>query len=84
MNTFFYKKDRSVSSMRTTNGEGENKITFNSYFGENRGGVTFKSKNYISRMNKKGECIGVGIKTGKYITYIGSNGEVSNHIPEFR
>lgn len=82
--TFFNKKDGNLSSMRTTSGVGNGMVSFNSYFGSNKGGVTFRSPNSISRLNSKGECLGIGIKTGKHITYFSKDGHVSNHVPDFR
>ena len=83
-NTFFYKKDGNMSSMRTTSGTSNSMVSFTSYFNSGKGGVTFRSRNCISRLNNKGESLGIGIKMGKHITYFNKNGQVINDIPDFR
>lgn len=83
-NTFFYKKDGSPSSVRTTVGEGKSKTSFSQYFGSNDGGTTVKNGPFTSRFNKQGQCISFGITSGRHTTYVGKNGNLTDHITAFR
>lgn len=59
--TVFHKDDGSVSSIRTTQGNMKNGISFTSYVGNSaRGGVTFHNRGISSRFNKNGQSMGVG------------------------
>lgn len=59
--TVFHKDDGSVSSIRSTQGNMKNGISFTSYVGNSaRGGVTFHNRGISSRFNKNGQSMGVG------------------------
>lgn len=81
--TFFYKKDGNASSMRTTLNVGNNKISFLNYF-DGIGGVTFQSGIITTRLNSKGQSIGIGLSCGNNTTYFGKNGNVISQLPALR
>ena len=59
--TVFHKDDGSVSSVRTTQGNMKNGISFTSYGGNSaRGGVTFHNNRIPARFNKNGQRMGAG------------------------
>lgn len=79
--TLFFKKDGNASSLRTSTKTGKNKISFTNYIDGKGGGVTFKAGNMTTRLNKNGQCIGVGLTTGRKTTYFGKNGNVVTKLP---
>ena len=81
--TFFYKKDGNAYSMRTTINVSNNKISFSNYF-DGKVGVTLKSGNITTRLNSRGQSIGIGLSNGNNTTYFGKNGNVLSQLPVFR
>lgn len=72
--TIFYKKDGSISSIRTTTGSKDNKVSTSHYMGSTRGGVTFNNNGVSSRFNNKGQSMGTSIKTGYGTSYYNTFG----------
>lgn len=72
--TIFYKKDGSISSIRTTIGSEKNKVSISHYIGSTRGGVTFNNNGFSARFNNKGQSMGTSIKMGNSTSYYNTFG----------
>lgn len=81
--TMFQDKYGNVSSIRTTFGSENNKISYTKYADGKSGGVTLSNKSSVVRLDNKGNTLGHGIKMGNSITYFDKHGGVSNRIPSF-
>lgn len=81
--TVFYKKDGSISSIRTTTGSGNNKVSQTHYMGSTRGGVTFSNNGYSARFNNKGQSMGTSIKMGNSTSYYNSFGSPTASMKPF-
>lgn len=81
--TVFYKKDGSISSMRTTTGTKNNKVSNSHYMGSTRGGVTFKNNGVSSRFNNKGQSMGTSMKTGHTTSYYNTFGSPTSGMKSF-
>ncbi|AKL95684.1 hypothetical protein CACET_c22380 [Clostridium aceticum] len=76
---YFKKKNGGISSIRT----GNQFMNMTTYLDGPAGGITFKGPHMTTRFSK-GQCISVGLKSGKKVTYFGKNGNVSNRINSFK
>ena len=79
----FLNQQNGISSTRTTIGKGSSKVSLSQYVNSARGGATFRSPHMTSRVNNQGQALSVGFKTGRKMTYLGSNNTISNKITPF-
>lgn len=79
----FNKKDRSISSIRVTTGQGNSKISISSYMGSTRGGVTFKNNGISARFNNKGQSMGTSMKVKNSTSYYSKSGTPTSRMPSF-
>ena len=81
--TIFYKKDGSISSIRTTTGSKDSKVSTSHYMGSTRGGVTFNNNGVSSRFNNKGQSMGTSIKMGNSTSYYNTFGSPTAGMKSF-
>ena len=55
--TTFYKDNGQISSTRVTSGNRKNGVSYNSYMGSSRGGITFYNNSISTRFNNKGQSM---------------------------
>nr|WP_106782903.1 hypothetical protein [Lysinibacillus timonensis] len=81
--TSFQKKNGTISSIRTSIGSGNSKVSLTNYTNSTRGGVTFRTNTITSRIDNQGQCISTGFNAGRKMTYIGSHNQITNRITPF-
>lgn len=81
--TIFYKKDGSISSIRTTTGTSNNKVSTTHYMGDTKGGVTFKNNGFSARFNNQGQSMGTSMKYGVQTSYYNTFGSPVSRMKPF-
>lgn len=69
--TFFYNKNGSLSSIRTSSSIGAGRVENTSYIGSGKGGMTYRGKSITSRLNTTGQSISIGTGFGTKQYYNG-------------
>lgn len=79
-NVNFFRTDGQLSSTRIGNAFAN---TSSYSFDPNRGGTTIKGPVITTRMNNRGQCIGMGIKNGKNTTYFNNDNRSVSRLTPF-
>lgn len=79
----FYKRDGNISSIRTTTGTKNHKVSNSYYMGSTRGGVTFKNNGVSSRFNNKGQSMGTSMRVGHTTSYYNTFGSLTSGMKSF-
>ena len=76
----FYGKDGNLSSTRIGDAF---KATTSYSFDPNRGGTTIKGPFMTTRLNNRGQCIGIGLKNGTHTTYFNKDMGTVSRLTQF-